>query len=370
MATTSSRPAVAEALASAPQPTAMAVLRFAAAAYLCFVLVLGTFRSYPEMVRHSRDNESYIEIASGLRHWDRSQMNARHFWGLPYVIAGLELATGLPGAAALALICLVSSGVTLWLATKLWGGWIAAWLAVINWDWIMRSVVGGAEPLFMALLCASFLAERKQRSAVAVVAAALATTVRPVGILALAALALVWMGQRNYRKVIVAAAITICVAVAYLVPMAMVFGNAWANVASYQTDWQGRSPVFVPFVQMVRSVHPPATNILKIGAWVAFTLVAVVMMFCSRAYRKFAHEHYAEAAFATLYLLFLFSYNSPWAWAEFPRLVIPALPMILLAVEQWIPRNWKMVWVLGTVSAVLAAVSAVGLPNVIRAIRS
>jgi hypothetical protein len=190
MASNSITPAGNESAPPAPQPNAMAVLRMAAAAYLCFVLVVGIFRSYPELVRHSRDNERYIEIAAGLRHWDRSQMSARHFWGLPYAMAGVELATGLSGAAALWLICLLSSGLTLGLATRLWGGWVATWFAVINWDWIMRSVVGGAEPLFMALLCATFLAERKQRSGLAALAAALATTVRPVGVLALAALAL------------------------------------------------------------------------------------------------------------------------------------------------------------------------------------
>jgi hypothetical protein len=80
---------------------------------------------------------SGIEIAEGVRHWDRSQMSARHFWGLPYAMAGVELATGLSGAAALWLICLLSSGLTLGLATRLWGGWVAAWFAVINWDWIV-----------------------------------------------------------------------------------------------------------------------------------------------------------------------------------------------------------------------------------------
>ena len=63
---------------------------------------------------------------------------------------------------------------------RLWGGWVAGFFAILNFDWMQRSYLGGSEPLFVALLFASFLAIRKERWWLACVLASLSTVVRPL----------------------------------------------------------------------------------------------------------------------------------------------------------------------------------------------
>lgn len=68
-----------------------------------------------------------------------------------------------------------------------------------------------------------------------------------------------------------------------------------------------------------------------------------------------------------LYSVFLFTYNSSYcSYAEFPRFVIPAIPILLVGFESYLPKNRAVLWTLAVVSAVLAALSAFGIHNILR----
>jgi len=70
------------------------------------------------------------------------------------------------------------------------------------------------------------------------------------------------------------------------------------------------------------------------------------------------------------YLWCLFTYNYPhWARGSFPRCAIPILPFVLLAFRRWIPKDRRLLWGIGIVSSVLAACSALGIVNVVQALR-
>jgi hypothetical protein len=87
-------------------------------------------------------------------------------------------------------------------------------------------------------------------------------------------------------------------------------------------------------------------------------------------FRQYIREHRAECIFAFLYLAFIFSYNSvAWARAEFPRFAIPVVPFLLLAFDRWLPRSRYVLYGLCTVSSVLGGCSAVGIRNVMSALR-
>jgi len=84
------------------------------------------------------------------------------------------------------------------------------------------------------------------------------------------------------------------------------------------------------------------------------------------AFRRYAAEHPAEVIFAGVYLLAICSYDYyVWARSNFIRFAIPVLPIIFLALLPYLPKRRAIVWVLAVVTPVLAALSAVGVRNVV-----
>lgn len=59
-------------------------------------------------------------------------------------------------------IFLLSSILTCLLLHRLYGGLVAVAFGTVSSTWILLSVFGGCEPLFMVLLFASFLAARRE----------------------------------------------------------------------------------------------------------------------------------------------------------------------------------------------------------------
>jgi hypothetical protein len=59
--------------------------------------------------------------------------------------------------------------------------------------------------------------------------------------------------------------------------------------------------------------------------------------------------------FGGLYITLLFTYNSPWARIAFPRYVIPVIPFMVLALLPWIPKDQRLLWAFGLLSAMLSA---------------
>ena len=71
-------------------------------------------------------------------------------------MAALSRLTGASDRTAMLIISIVSSVAAGGIAYRLWGGWIAGFFAILSFDWLQRSYLGGSEPLFVALLFAAF----------------------------------------------------------------------------------------------------------------------------------------------------------------------------------------------------------------------
>src|SRR5688500_4659787 len=103
----------------------------------------------------SGDNESYAAITSAIRGWDFSRITPYHCWGLPYLAAVVSLITGASSYAGVLAVSVAASFGAVALIHRLLGGVVAVWFAVLSWDWIQRSLLGGAEPLFVLMLLAA-----------------------------------------------------------------------------------------------------------------------------------------------------------------------------------------------------------------------
>ncbi len=349
-----------------PEPSLREVILLMLMVSIVFVAVVATLDDYTTRAAQAGDNRVYAELSALIRHWDWRQVKITpQFWGLSYAAALLSAISPVGDLTAIIVISIVSSFVTLALAFRLWGGWVAAFFAVISWDWMQRSLLGGAEPLFMACLLGAFLAVRKERWLTAALLASLATTVRPLGLFALIALAVELARRRKISTLGLAVAVGLIVGALYVLPFLHAYGNPLVNVQAYRSEaWAGQSPISWPLVTLVKGLvsnaGEPLANVLKIAVWVLFTFAGILAMFRSMGFRRFAREHAMEAVFAAIYLLFLFSYNSPrWVWAEFPRFVIPVVPFLLIALNDWLPKHRALLWSAGTVSALLAAASAI-----------
>jgi hypothetical protein len=99
--------------------------------------------------------------------------------------------------------------------------------------------------------------------------------------------------------------------------------------------------------------------------WIGLVLLGVGMMFSSK-FRKYTKEYPHEVIYCGLYLIAVFSYDYLiWARSNFVRFCIPALPVVFFALSPLLPKSRSLLWGLCIVSAVLAAVSAIGVRNVI-----
>jgi hypothetical protein len=258
------------------------------------------------------------------------------------------------------------------LATKLWGGWIAGLFAVLNFDWLQRSFLGGAESLFLALLFGTFLAVRNEAWLFAALLASLGTLVRPLGLFALIAIGFTLLWQREFRTFTLATLIGLTVGGLYIIPLAIYYENFLANVSSYhRSDWDQGLLIGWPLYAIIKWTMldaVPWTNLMLTYGWIIGILLSAIVMLKSARFHQFARNHPVEILFAAIYLVFLYTYNSPWARPIFPRFALPVLPLALIALDPWIPKNQRVLWVLGIVSPILAAASALGIRNVAHSI--
>jgi hypothetical protein len=182
---------------------------------------------------------------------------------------------------------------------------------------------------------------------------------------------LLW--KRNFRNLALAAVTGAVVGGLYVLPLALYFQNPLANVQTYQhEDWQGGQLLTGPFRAILRSIlteGAPATNLVLAGGWTLFVLAGFLALVLSKRCREYWRGRPAEMIFGVSYILFLYTYNSPWSRGNFPRFAIPARPFILLALSEWLPKDRSLVWVLTVVSSALAACSEIGIRNVAEVVR-
>ena len=338
-----------------------------------FLTVVTHFQRYTTEVTAFGDNGAYISAAEAIEHWDLQSSHTKQGWGLSYAIALLSI-LHLSSTVGLLFISMASSLASVLLVRNLWGGWISAFFAILNFSWIQATFLGGSEPLFVLLLLLSFWFSRKKfsrkdRWVSASVMAALATLTRPVGIFALFALALTLLLRKDYRKLFLCTATASLIGFLYLVPFWIALHDPLYQFHRYQhEDWQSGSLVTWPLYIITVSYlyyRGPWTNVFLTGGWIGFSIIGLCRM-AAKLYRYRTVEHLNEQIFAVTYLLFLLSYNSlEWARWDFPRFVIPAIPMLLLSVYSWLPKSRYIVYPLCVVSSILAACSAIGIKNVI-----
>jgi Gpi18-like mannosyltransferase len=349
-------------------PTLTEVMGIAVVSYIVFLAFLHfAGGSYWSLVGGGfGDNPDYLQSAAAIRHWHISGIHVKQFWGLSYAVAGVSLFTGVSDSAALATVCITTSLMSVAFCYWLWGGWIAAFFALMSLDWFQRSLLGGAEPLFMSLLLASFLVLRQDRWVWATIMASLATVVRPFGVFALFGLGIHLLRLKRYRDCAIATIVGLSIGALYAWPLEHYLGNPFANVDSYQTnDWHGGFPFNFPFVAIIRNTFPidsPLTNLALTFGWIFFVLLGIVIALRSGEFQRYAKEHTAEACFVLVYWLALYTYNaSGWSRSNFPRFALPTLPWILFFLRRSLPRNRKVVWALAVITPCLAAASAVGI---------
>lgn len=352
------------------EPTTKEVFCLALLAVFVFALFISLFQNYFAKVDNFGDTLGYMSVASAIRHWDFHGVVIKHFWGLPYAMAALSKLTGLSDRTALLFFSLAPSLLAVVLARRLWDGWIAGYFALLNFDWLQRSCLGGSEPLFVCLLFASFVAAGQRRWLLASLLASLATIVRPLGLFALVGIGLTLLWQRDFRKFAATTSIGLVVGALYAIPLATYFGDSLATVNSYHSkEWQGGWLFGFPFYAIIKGtlIYPaPLTNLVLSFGWIFLVLGAVVAMAKSSKFRAYCRKHTVEAVFLVPYLWCLFTYNYPyWARGSFARFAIPILPFVLLALYRWFPKDRRILWGLAVVSPALAAASALGVVNVV-----
>jgi hypothetical protein len=341
---------------------------------VCFIVVLAHFQNYGAKAATFGDNVDYISAAQAIEHWDLRSTQTRQGWGLSYLIA-LFSTIHLSDRDSLVFISMAASLVSVLLVRSLWGPWIAVFFAILNFPWIQASFLGSSEPLFVLLLFGSFWFSRKERPKerwiLASVLAALATVTRAVGIFGLAALGLNLLLRKEYRKLTLSTALAALIGFLYLLPFWIAFHDPLYQFhrRASVVDWDSGHLLTWPFRDIVVSYlyyRGPWTNVILTGAWIVLSAVALFRMGVE-VYRHRGTQKLNEQIFAITYLTFLFSYNSlVWARWDFPRFVIPAIPLVLLSFDRWLPKSRYVVYPLCAVSSALAACSAVGIQNVMK----
>ena len=343
---------------------------------ICFLITLH-FKEFWYSVLNSNDSVGYIAIARCLRTWDPKVLgHPTLFWGTGYAILAVSSLTGGNLAMALVVVSVISCLVSIFFSYRLFGIGVAAWFVFIDPAMMSRSMLGGAEPLFIALFLGAMVALRKKAFYLAVLLAALATTVRPIGAFLVLSILFVALRNRQWAQLQRGAAVTAAVGLLYCLPLLLLFGDPLANVRGYQVDWfQSSLPISIPLIPLIRQVilsvgKEPLSNIVRLGTWVMAVLFIVIYMGfvrgeIARRWKKFP----AETLGNVLFVLFCFSYNSSWAWAEFPRFIAPAVPFVLALVGT--ERLYsKALWAATPIFGALGATYIVGFQRVAQSLRA
>jgi len=368
----------------AAEPTSREVLILVGVCYFIYVGLIALLDSYSLQVKTFGDNQPYVAIATAIRHWDLASLRTWQLWGLPYAMVAFTFLTHASFLTALLVISIVSSFVAVALSVRLWGGWVAGFFAVASREWMERSLLGGAEPLFLVLVFGSFVAARRQRWRIAALLASLSTLVRPMGIFVLASIGITLLVRKQFKTLAAATLIGLVIGGLYVLPFRIYQGSSLANVRAYgRADGSGGRPLTYPFMALInRSVTGAVTgerdvtegkttalNLARTGLWIGIVMLAVVAMFFNRQFREFARDNVIEILFCTLYITLLFTYNSPWARAAFPRYAIPIIPFVVLAFARWIPKDRRLLWAFGLASTVTSAASTVGIIHSLEILR-
>jgi branched-subunit amino acid transport protein AzlD len=309
------------------------------------------------------DNPNYVEIAEIIQSGGFLG-EKHHFWGLPLVIAGAQVAFGISGFAALIAISIACSVAASFLMYRLYGAVATVAFLILCPEWVRLSVMGGSEPLFLCLLLASWLAFRSDRVLMAVLLASFATMVRPVGFIALCAFAFTLILRRHWRELAMSICIGVGIGLAYLACLQVATGNAFINFKLYSASaWPSGNPFSLPFVQLAKNFFDIVLHRRWTG-WLQSLFSILLLSFgafaLSKQMRTIPQRYPAEFTFAIAYLGFLACYNFGGVAVFLPRFAIPVLPFLLFTAHNWLPNNRFLVWPMAVLSALIASSALVG----------
>jgi hypothetical protein len=317
------------------------------------------------------DNSNYLALADFIRNWvPTTALVYQHSWGYPYFIIAVSSILHVTSLQAMVGISLLSSILTCLLLYQLYGGLVAVAFGMVSSTWILLSVFGGCEPLFMALLLASFLAARRERWLLAIFLGCAATTVRPIGIL----MPLALIGSLLWRRYWGAAArccvVALAGAAAYLVPVYLLTGDALVQPRLYSADWQVHDfslahggiltfpalRLFQGFYNLHDRWNSSPAAVLRL-VWILATIGGAILLWTPRRARELP---LVERIFGCAYTIFLVCYNFDYISLYIPRFVLPVLPLMLFTVRKWIPQDRRILWPLAALSIVVNTVVLVG----------
>jgi hypothetical protein len=342
-----------------------------------FVATVCTCGNWTQLIGHFGDNGAYLNVARAIKVWQFEQMPVQHFMGYSYLIAGVSLLFHVPISVALLLISWSASLISVFLVARLLGTWTAAYFALTNFAWLQRSLIGGSEPLALALGLGAFWSFRRGSMIAAALLGSLAVTVRPLMIFTLAGIGIVLLYRKQFRSLLAALATGLAVGALYMLPLGIYLKDPLLTVHTYTSRDYGAANVSGPhghlfgwpfhgIVAGTIAYPPPFMNLVLSFFWISLVLLGVGAMFAPR-FREYARAYPAEAIFCALYLAAVFCYDYlVWARGSFMRFAIPALPFLLYALLKWLPKDKRILWLLGTVSPILAACSALGVRNVLQ----
>lgn len=322
------------------------------------------------------DNIAYLQVATAIRHWDLHGLgDVQQFMGYPYAVALFSLVLHLPLVVSLLVVAGAASLVGTFGVARLFGTRVAAYFAICNFAWWQASLLGGSEPLAVAFGMGAFLSFRRGHPVLAALLGALATVVRPLMIFTLVGIGIVLLCRKRFAEFLGALGVGLSIGILYILPLWQYFGDPFLTVRSYVSRDYGAAMVTGahghlfswPLHAIIAGtlLYPaPWSNLLLSFAWIGLVIAGIAAIFLPD-FRAYAKANPAEVVFCGLYLLSIFCYGYfVWARGNFMRFSIPALPFIFFAVLRWLPKDRRILWCIGVIAPVLAALSAIGIRNV------
>jgi hypothetical protein len=327
------------------------VMTFAVLLLLACVIGAQVMGGLWSVVARTGDNQKYAEMAAAVEKGNlRLAAPTKFPWGFPSVIAAVSEVSSTNNVEALFIVSVSASLAATALAYMLWGPWVAVYFNVVDYTWLQFSAYGSSDSLFAALIFTSLLAARKRRYTLSCLVGAIATIVRPLGVLLLIILVPWALYEQGWRRAASAAVAATIVLTLYAGVMTLTLGDPLTTYHQYQHgDWFGGLPVTWPF-EAIFIQFSIGTNIAGgIVRWmklffVAAQVVVLLAIALVPEVRARALSHSLETAFGLLYSIFLLVYNSPnWALGIHSRLLLPILPWLLWTIEPWLPKRWTVV---------------------------
>ena len=303
------------------------------------------------------DNATYIAASDAIRtgEWSAPTDSPTPFFGFPFLIAAVTRAMGIDGWIAVIAISLVSALVTCACLHRLYGAPAVLSPLLLSWDWVGVCVLGGSEAPFCACLFLAFLCARRQHWRAAAILAAIATTTRPVGVFALLALLLTAIHQRARRRAIEMTILGLAIGAIYLALVGSLTGDPLINFRTYRVDWNTGWPVGAPFIALI---HSAGLVFRRFGLWIGMRVMLVVAVTAAAgihvAYR-IARGAWslpeAEGTFVVLVVAFLICYPFRNMAYEWPRFVMPAVPILTATYGSVLPNDRRFWWLVVLINA-------------------